>query len=178
MIVLLLNVTGMPLDVISERRAWSLLARGRAVLVREAEAAPARSISGVAWPRPSVVYLTRHVPIPRHPPRWTRRDVLARDGHRCAYCGAPAHTVDHIYPQHLCRAEGRNPDTWENTVAACENCQRHKGGQPLLASGLRFRAGFTPRIPRRTQPTFLRVLHARPEWRTYVPDQWEQLSPE
>lgn len=178
MIVLLLNVAGWPLDVISERRAWSLLARGRAVLVREAEAPPARSAGGEVWPRPSVVYLTRHVPIPRHTPRWTRREVLARDGYRCAYCGTPARTVDHIHPQHLCRAEGHNPDTWENTVAACETCQRRKGGQPLGTSGLRFRAGFTLRIPRRAQPSFIKALRGRPEWRRYVPDQWEQLPPE
>ncbi len=170
--VLLLNLTGSPLGVISERRAWSLLMRGRAIVVREREAPPLRSASGLTWPRPSVMYLTRHSPRPRFQPRWTKRDVLARDGHRCAYCGAPARTVDHIHPQHLCRAEGRNPDTWENTVAACETCQRRKGGAPLAQSGLRFRSGYAPRVPAAVQPTLLRLVKGKPEWHAYLPESW------
>lgn len=175
--VLLLAMTGAPMAVIPERRAWSLLARGRAAVAHVAEGQPWRAAGGAQFPRPSVVYLTRPAPLRLGAPRWTRREVLARDGHRCAYCGAPARTVDHIHPRHLCRAEGRNPDTWENTAAACEGCQRRKGGQPLALSGLRFRPGFAPRVPHRGPPSFQRVVLTRPEWRAFVPEAWGQTPP-
>jgi 5-methylcytosine-specific restriction endonuclease McrA len=167
--VLLLNITGAPLGVISDRRAWSLVLRGRATVVREARESPLRSANGLEWPRPSVIYLTRHAPAPRYTARWARREVLARDGYRCAYCGAPAHTVDHVYPQHLCRTEGRNPNTWENTVAACVPCQQRKGGLPLDHSGLRFRPGYAPRAPGTIAPSLSRLLHAHPDWHDYLP---------
>ena len=57
-------------------------------------------------------------------PAWSRPGVLARDGHRCGYCGGPASTVDHILPR---SRGGRN--TWTNTIAACDGCNQRKDGR-------------------------------------------------
>lgn len=152
--VLLLRVTGEPHAFISVRRALALLQNGKAYLV-EAHETPVRSAGGRTFERPRVMTLTRYLRLPHHRIRWSKRDVLARDNHTCAYCGRPAYTVDHVYPQHLCRAEGRNPNTWENTVAACEPCQTRKGGRTLHESGLAFRPGFAPTAPRALSPKLL-----------------------
>jgi 5-methylcytosine-specific restriction endonuclease McrA len=167
--VLLLNVNGAPARVIDERRALSLLARGKAVLVLE-QPRPLRSAHGT-WPRPSVLYLTRFARMA--PVAWSRWEVSVRDGHRCVYCGALGMlTLDHVYPQHRCRAEGLPPNTWENTVAACLACQRRKGGQTLEQSGLRFRPGYRPAAPGGVRPSLRRQLRREAAWQPFLPAGW------
>lgn len=163
-VVLLLNANGAPHRVIDERAALALLLRGKAVLA-QAAARPLRTTSAV-YPRPSVLYLTTHAP--SRPVAWSRREVLARDGYRCAYCGGRGDTVDHIYPRHLCRRRGVPPDTWENTAAACRPCQQRKGGLTLAEAGLTFRPGFRPRPPHRLRPTWARLAAQRPEWKEFL----------
>jgi 5-methylcytosine-specific restriction endonuclease McrA len=162
--VLLLNHNGAPHRLIDERAALALLLRGKAVLA-QAAARPLRTTS-VVYPRPSVLYLTVYVP--SRPVAWSRREVLERDGYRCAYCGGRGHTVDYIYPRHLCRAHAVPADTWENTAAACLVCQQRKGGLTLAESGLKFRPGFRPRPPYRLRPTWARLAAQRPEWKEYL----------
>lgn len=62
------------------------------------------------------------------------RAILARDNHRCGYCGDRATTRDHIQP----RSRG-GLDSWENLIAACVACNNVKAdrtpdeaGMPLL----------------------------------------------
>lgn len=54
----------------------------------------------------------------------TRKNILRRDGFKCAYCGRSdiPLTIDHIIP----KAHGGD-DTWENLVAACTICNNKKG---------------------------------------------------
>ena len=165
MVVLVLTLSGSVHRVISVRRALDLMRRGKAVTVVESLAPPLRWARG-AVTRPSVIYLTRPVPQPVRASRPTKRAILERDRRVCAYCGRPGATVDHVHPQHLCRAEARDANTWENLVCACEECQRRKGGLPLKESGLMFRSGFKPHAPRH-------ILHGRinnppPEWVEYL----------
>ena len=51
--------------------------------------------------------------------------VLRRD--RCAYCGGPSGTIDHIHPS----SRGGNDD-WQNLTSACGNCNNRKGSTLLL----------------------------------------------
>jgi len=46
----------------------------------------------------------------------------------CAYCGAPAGTIDHIVPV----ASG-GPDHWENYTSSCKPCNSSKHARPLLS---------------------------------------------
>lgn len=58
--------------------------------------------------------------------RVDRRDVAARWAHRCAYCGTPLDTTEKIILDHyLPRALG-GPDTRDNLVSACQDCDRNK----------------------------------------------------
>jgi 5-methylcytosine-specific restriction endonuclease McrA len=77
------------------------------------------------YPMPTVVRLVRYIVTKwryTNGPAWSRPGVLARDGRSCAYCDGPATTIDHVLPR---SRGGRN--TWENTVAACDTCNRRKG---------------------------------------------------
>ncbi len=60
--------------------------------------------------------------------RMNRRNLLARDGHRCQYCGknlpASQLSLDHVMP----RSRG-GLTTWENVVASCVRCNTKKGSR-------------------------------------------------
>lgn len=60
----------------------------------------------------------------------TRIRILARDGHRCIYCGATSRDtrleVDHIVPRSV---GGTNDDA--NLITACWACNNGKGATQL-----------------------------------------------
>jgi hypothetical protein len=71
---------------------------------------------------------------------FSKRAVLRRDKHLCAYCGGKATTVDHIMP----KWQG-NALTWMNAIAACQPCNHKKGGRSPREAGMKMR--FAPRVP-------------------------------
>jgi 5-methylcytosine-specific restriction endonuclease McrA len=63
----------------------------------------------------------------------SRRNIIKRDGNKCAYCGKKETnlTIDHILP----KARG-GKDTWENLVASCVRCNNKKGDRTPEEAGL------------------------------------------
>lgn len=129
--VLILNADHSALQTVSIKHAVGMLVREVAVV----ESARAGGFG--PYPLPEVLRLVRYVRTGfryARAPGWTKRGVLARDRHRCGYCGGSADTVDHIVP----RSRGGH-NTWTNTVAACRGCNTRKAdrtppeaGMPLL----------------------------------------------
>jgi len=130
--VLLLNMSYEPLGVITQRRALSLLMRGRVEAACE-ESLEMRGATCILH-IPRVIRLRRYVNVPQRSVVWSRKAVLRRDRYTCAYCGVqigdrqrgsvlakPDFTVDHIWP--VSRG-GKN--TWGNTVCACAVCNQRK----------------------------------------------------
>ena len=74
---------------------------------------------------PSVISLKEYVHLDRRP-AFTRFNVFLRDRFACQYCGFdfPSEdlTFDHVIP----RSKGGHT-TWENVVAACQECNLQKG---------------------------------------------------
>ena len=91
---------------------------------------------------PAAVALREYVYVPHRPDnRVTRVGVLQRDGHRCAYCGQRADTIDHVLP----RSRGGG-DTWINLVAACQACNGLKGDRTPREAGMALiRDAFEPK---------------------------------
>jgi 5-methylcytosine-specific restriction endonuclease McrA len=118
--VLVLNADLGPLHRVSLRHAIRMLCREVAV-IHEADLDRHLGV----FPLPRVVRLVRYIVTKwryTSSPAWSRSGVLVRDGHRCAYCGGTATTVDHVLP----RSRGGH-NTWSNTVAACGGCNQRKG---------------------------------------------------
>ncbi len=129
---LVLNAGYEPLSTVSLRRAAVLVMRGKAV-VEQAHPGLRLRAAAVEMPVPLVIRLTRYVRVPfRQRAPWSRRGVLVRDRHRCAYCGRRATTVDHVLP----RAQGGR-DTWMNTVAACSADNHRKADRTPEQAGMR-----------------------------------------
>lgn len=131
---LVLNASFEPLSTVSLRRAVVLVMQDKAVVEQEHPGLRIRAAQ-VDIAVPQIVRLCRYVRVPfRQRAPWSRRGVLVRDRHHCAYCGRRATTVDHVVP----RAQG-GADTWLNTVASCAQDNHRKAdrtpeqaGMPLL----------------------------------------------
>jgi 5-methylcytosine-specific restriction endonuclease McrA len=158
---LVLNAGYEPLAVVSFKRALALVMNAKATVVEVDAEHPVWSVDTV-FDRPSVILLTRYVHLPhgRAVPV-SRRGVLRRDGHRCAYCGKSATTIDHVLP----KSRG-GADSWDNLVACCLRCNNVKGDRTASEMGWSMRS--TPRMPH--DPTWMvrGVEHALPEWQGYL----------
>lgn len=72
-------------------------------------------------------------------PPLTRRELYHRDGGVCMYCGKHMHygamQIEHVIP----RAQG-GPHVWNNVVATCGPCNRHKDNRTPQAAGMKLLA--------------------------------------
>jgi len=137
--VVILNASYERLGRTSVRHAINMVLRQVAVI----EEAVAGETVG-PFPKPKVLRLVRYIAA-----KWLYRDahysresLLRRDRHTCAYCGAPASTVDHVLPM----SRGGS-SSWLNTVAACVACNHRKANQSPGEAGMRLR--WQPWVPRR-----------------------------
>jgi 5-methylcytosine-specific restriction endonuclease McrA len=132
---LVLNASFEPLSTVSLRRAVVLVMQDKAV-VEQAHPGLRIRAADVEVPVPQVIRLCRYVRVPfRQRAAWSRRGVLVRDRHRCAYCGRRATTVDHVQP----KSRG-GADTWLNTVAACVDDNQRKADRTPEQAGMRLLA--------------------------------------
>ncbi len=85
------------------------------------------------YPFPVVVRLRKYVHIPYKQVILTRKNILRRDSHKCAYCGKTdlVLTIDHILP----RSRG-GEDSWENLISACPKCNSKKGDRTPTEAGM------------------------------------------
>ncbi|WP_255491756.1 MULTISPECIES: HNH endonuclease [unclassified Actinotalea] len=158
--VLLLNASREPLCVVSAHRAVTLVLSGKAVVLEE-DTAVLRS-EKLTLPAPHVLCLTRYVHVPYRPTvPPTRRTVLQRDDHRCAYCAAPADTVDHVHP----RSRGGRHE-WTNVVAACARCNHRKADRLLAEIGWQLLV--TPSVPRVGCAVLAAAARPHPSWSAYL----------
>jgi 5-methylcytosine-specific restriction endonuclease McrA len=115
---------------------------------------------------PRVIVLSVFDRVPRRHVRFSRSNVMTRDGFTCQYCGErPPRSqlnLDHVVP----RAHGGR-STWENVVASCLECNRRKGGRTPEQAGLRLLRA--PARPRWTPLATLPLAHVRhDEWRPFL----------
>ena len=150
--VLVLNRLFMAVHVVNVRRAFGLLCCGMAEVVH-CEDSKFGAYSFESWREmselradekqpdedwirsvnfdiqvPRVIRLLRFDRLPKQKLHLNRRNVLARDGMVCQYCGQrfASHllSLDHVFPR------GRGGETtWENVVCACLTCNAKKGGR-------------------------------------------------
>jgi hypothetical protein len=138
-LVLLLNASLQPLNVISKRRLVVLLTKQRVTFIDEVarqavEQAMARRCFGQDV---VIVRLLSNIQIPRRLLRANRRNLLLRDDGTCQYCGkgmpSSQLSVDHVVPT----SRGGAANSWENQVIACRRCNGRKGNRLLSEAGMR-----------------------------------------
>jgi 5-methylcytosine-specific restriction endonuclease McrA len=77
---------------------------------------------------PRIIRLTLYDRLPKKDVKFNRRNIFARDGNHCQYCGRKFPTselsLDHVVP----RSQG-GKTTWDNIVCSCLKCNVKKGGR-------------------------------------------------
>ncbi len=190
--VLVLNRVYLAVHVVNVRRAFSLLCRDLAEVVHlesgqyaNYDFASWREISELKasfkephedWIRsvnfeiqvPRVIRLLSYDRLPKQTVRFNRRNIFARDGHRCQYCGRKFSggelSLDHVKPR------SRGGDTsWENIVCCCVKCNVRKGGRtPDEASMALIKP---PVRPKRSPVLSIKLGNPKYEsWRMFLSD--------
>jgi 5-methylcytosine-specific restriction endonuclease McrA len=153
--VLVLNKLWMAIRVVDARRAFSMLVRDMAEVIRVddgsytghafddwAELSEARdeflTDDGPAyeWVRtvrtqlavPKVIRLLGYDRLPRQDVKLNRRNIFARDHNRCQYCGGSFPTSELSLDHVKPRSQGGGT-SWENLVCCCVGCNSKKGGR-------------------------------------------------
>jgi 5-methylcytosine-specific restriction endonuclease McrA len=155
--VLVLNRMYLAVHVISVRRALSLLCRELAEVIHIETAADGKSQwqnlnfsgwqelsalkaefepDGFDWIHtvrfqiavPRIIRLLGYDKLPRQDVKFNRRNIYARDGSKCQYCGKKFSTtelsLDHVLP----KSQG-GKSSWDNIVCCCVKCNVKKGGR-------------------------------------------------
>jgi 5-methylcytosine-specific restriction endonuclease McrA len=157
---LLLSQGYEPLGTISWQRAISLLTLGKVEVIEEYD----RDIRStfLVIKMPAVVRLINRFRRGKKAVKFSRHNILARDGWKCQYCGSPVKTSnmtqDHVIP----RSQG-GTTCWENIVTCCEPCNALKADRTPAQAGMRLRK--QPYKPSWV-PMFSIQLSGNP------PDQW------
>jgi 5-methylcytosine-specific restriction endonuclease McrA len=117
---------------------------------------------------PKIIRLFGYDRRPRQQVKLNRRNLYARDGNRCQYCGRhfPTKdlTIDHVKP----RVQGGG-HFWVNLVCACVKCNARKGGRtPEQAHMHLIRRPFRPK---RNPVITLRLgLQKYESWKAFLND--------
>ncbi len=188
--VLVLNRFYMAVHVINVRRALALLCRELAEVIHVEQGQYAnydfdswREVSELKaafkephedWIQsvnfqlqvPRVIRLLFFDRIPRQTIRFNRRNIFARDGNQCQYCGRHFPTselsLDHVVP----RSRG-GLASWENIVCACVNCNVKKGGRTPHEAHLRLIR--PPTKPKRSPLLTVKLGNPKYEsWKTFL----------
>ncbi len=117
---------------------------------------------------PKIIRLFGYDRLPRQEVKLNRRNLYARDGNRCQYCGRqfPTRelTVDHVTPRVL-----GGQHSWTNLVCACVKCNARKGGRTPQQA--RIKLIRKPAKPRRNPVITLRLGEARyRSWKAFLDD--------
>ena len=132
--VLVLNASYEPINICAARRALVLVLKGVASAeeVGPAQIHSARRTLHV----PSVIRLLEYRRIPHQTRALSRKNILMRDRYSCQYCHrtlpSGEMTLDHVIPR-----SRAGETTWENLVACCHSCNRRKGNQTPIESGMK-----------------------------------------
>lgn len=188
--VLVLNRMYTAIRVISARRAFTMLCKDIAEVIAVENGRYAnydlRSWVEVAelqrqfqpeaydWVRtpslviavPKIIRLLGYDRLPQQEVKLNRRNLYARDGNICQYCGhhfsTKELTIDHVVP----RVQG-GEQSWVNLVVACMKCNARKGGRTPQQAHMHLVR--KPHKPRRNPSITLRLGQKKYEsWKAFL----------
>ena len=120
----LLNADYSFLNIVDWRRAICLMVKNKVEVVSYSDR-NIKGVEGFVMKIPTVIKLIKFIrAIYRTKVNFSKKNILVRDGFKCAYCGTRTRdlTLDHIIP----KSRG-GKSTFENCVACCKACNHKKG---------------------------------------------------
>jgi len=188
--VLILNRNYMAVRVTSARRAFSLLYRNLAEVVhiedgeylsydfddwcqisemkRRFEPHKYDWVSTVKFSIavPRIIRLTLYDRLPKKEVKFNRRNIFARDGNSCQYCGKK-YTSSELSLDHVIPRSQNGQTTWENVVCCCLTCNVNKGGKTPKQAHMKLIA--KPIKPKRSPTINIKLSNTRyRSWKQFL----------
>lgn len=135
--VILLNADYSYLNVVSWKKAITLICKGKVEVLEASKRIIRNAERTIEILVPKIMRLIKMIrTLYKNKVPYSKRNVYIRDGFECAYCHSePARlTLDHVQP----KSRG-GKSTFENTVAACKECNLKKGDQTPSECGMYLR---------------------------------------
>lgn len=132
--VILLNADYTYLNVISWKKAVTLICKGKVEVLEASKKIIRNCERTMEILVPKIMRLIKMIrTLYKSRVPYSKRNVYIRDGFECCYCGCePAKlTIDHVVP----RSKG-GKSTFENTVAACKDCNLSKQDRTPHEAGM------------------------------------------
>ena len=146
-------------SIITTERAFSILYKGNAELVKEHPVYFGLVNPELKIKKPSVIRVRSYIKVNHNKVPLNRENIYKRDNYECVYCGESNRrllTLDHVIP----KAKG-GPNTWENLVTACKKCNGEKADLTLEEYG--------KDIPIPKRPHYLMLMKQL----KYIPEEWK-----
>lgn len=163
---LLLDQSYQALGTISWQRAVTLLSLGKVEVVEEYNNRILRSRTWVLKMPAVVRLISAFRRNKKEGVKFSRQNILARDGWKCQYCGVSLDTKTVTYDHVIPKSKG-GKTCWENIVSSCAECNGKKSN--LLLSETDMALGKKPK-----KPTWLPIIvHTKgdqvpKEWKSYL----------
>lgn len=162
--VLLLNSSEEILNVITWKKAVTLLFSGKASKPHNFDDYYRIGVSSGYYDLPTVIILNSYIRYPYRIASLTRNNVFKRDRYTCQYCGErlskDMETIDHVIPR-----SRKGKHDWNNIVACCLPCNSRKSdrtpeeaGMPLLKQ---------PYAPTKNSLVFSKVARINNSWKKW-----------
>ncbi|MCP4748508.1 MAG: HNH endonuclease [Desulfobacteraceae bacterium] len=162
---ILLNADFSFMNVIDWKRALRLVVKNKVEVLNYSDRC-IQCAEGRIVRIPAVMKLIKFIrSVYRSRVPFSKRNVLIRDGNKCAYCGARGAklTIDHIMP----RSRGGRSN-FENCVASCRSCNTRKGCRTPNEANMYLRK-------RPVQPTISEFLKFKLQ-RLGIKDLWQYIG--
>ena len=161
---LVLDISYQPVGRVSWERAVTLLFEQKVEIVEEYVDWFVHSAS-MEFKVPSIIRWLRGSFKRRKSVRFTRENLLIRDGYSCQYCGCRVERADATY-DHVIPKSQKGPTRWENIVICCEPCNQKKGSRTPEQARMKLR---NKPVKPKTLPTSWRYIM---EWKPDMPESW------
>ncbi len=126
--ILVLNADYTPINITDIKRAFNLLYKGKAEIIKHNIISPIVT-ELKEYKRPTIIRLLRYITIPFRKVNLNKQNIFRRDKFKCVYCGEKTKnklTIDHVIPK---SKGGKN--TWQNLVTCCKSCNIKKDDKTL-----------------------------------------------
>ena len=131
--VLVLNADYTPLNVVTVRKGFVLVIKGKAEVVKQDARKLTTSVA--EFVKPLIIRLYNYVKFKSRGLRLNRKRVYKRDNFQCVYCGSEKNlTLDHIIP----RSRG-GKNSWTNLVTCCQSCNLKKADRTPDEAGMKMK---------------------------------------
>lgn len=167
---LVLNQDYIPLSIVHWKQAMTMIYIKETAIPLKYYDRKVTGVKGKKYPIPAVVITKQYVKRKWGKAPYSKRNVMIRDKMTCQYCGEKGQLtgdkkleIEHVIPRS--RWNGKHPTIFENVVASCKTCNRHKEDRTPAEAGMKL-------LRRPYRPDHIEIILGMGIIEDGIPDEW------